>query len=720
MTALPLPQIEVTLWESVTNPQGQRLLADWNAILDLPEWASPPEMKNKMLGRGWSPATFAGDRRLKERVEQVFALVLDYEAQGDQTPTSLDDAAALWSGCHGWIHTTHSHTPETPRFRVVIPLSRSVTAEEYRLVWRWAATRCHSAGHGIDEACRDASRLWLLPVVRPGALAEYRLQPLAGEEGWLDVDAVLEEQRRADAPPPPAVRERREATGEDGAARYVRKALEGALDDLRRAPKGTRHHAIRSRAYHLGGLIHTGAIDAVEIERELMGEAQRCGWDNLDKTRATVRYQIEAGARAPRPVPALRVAPVVRGSSPRAAEPTDTTDTTDGEPPAEDWMTVLVRKRGEVTNGFANVVAFLEHHEHWRGRIRFNEARQRHEVRDGEVWRTWQDTDDTDTSVWFERVHGLRVRPDVVCQAMQSVGRRHAQNPLADYLISLVWDGVARLETWLVRYATAEDTPFVRAAGACWLRSAVARALVPGIKVDAALVLEGAQGAGKSSLLQIIGGEYFTDDIHDLGEKDAAVAMAGAWIVELSELSALGRAELETVKAAIVRQVDRYRPPYGRAMVEQPRRCVFGGTTNRNDYLRDETGNRRWLPVRVGAVDLDALRADRDQLLAEAVASWQAGGPIALPVEVRGAAGEEQAARVESDPWEEQLEAAIRGEREVSVTRLLTVTLGLEIGRVSRQDQTRVARCLVRLGWERRQRRVNGARVWVYVPAGSE
>jgi predicted P-loop ATPase len=303
---------------------------------------------------------------------------------------------------------------------------------------------------------------------------------------------------------------------------------------------------------------------------------------------------------------------------------------------------------------------------------------------------------------------------------MQSVARRHAQNPLADYLGALVWDGVARLETWLVRYATAEDTPFVRAAGACWLRSAVARALVPGIKVDAAIVLEGAQGAGKSSLLQIIGGEYFTDDIHDLGEKDAAVAMAGAWIVELSELSALGRAELETVKAAIVRQVDRYRPPYGRAMVEQPRRCVFGGTTNRNDYLRDDTGNRRWLPVRVGAVDLDALRADRDQLLAEAVASWQAGGPIALPVEVRGAAGEEQAARVESDPWEEQVEAAIRGEREVSVTRLLTVTLGLEIGRVSRQDQTRVARCLVRLGWERRQRRVNGAKVWVYVPAGSE
>jgi predicted P-loop ATPase len=714
---------EVTLWESVTNPQGRRLLTDWNAILDLPEWVTPPERKNKMLGRGWSPATFAGDRRLKDRVERVCALVLDYEAQGDQAPTSLDDAAALWGRWHGWIHTTHSHTPDVPRFRVVLPLSRSVTPEEFRLVWRWAAVRCLEVGHAIDEACRDASRLWLLPVVRPGALAEYRLQPLGGEAGWLDVETVLQEQRRAEAPPPPPPpRARRETTGDDGAARYVRKALEGALDDIRRAPKGTRHNTIRSRAYHLGGLIHTGAITADEIERELMAEAQRCGWDNLDKTRATVRYQIEAGRRAPQAIPELRTVYRQGAPDPGPAPSGEAAVPDDGEdhpaPPEEDWTTVLIRRKGEITSDLANVVAYLEHDPYWRGRLRYNEARQQIEVQaEGDAWRTWQDHDDTDGAVWFQRARGLRVRPEAVCQAVQSVSRRHAVNPLTDYLGALVWDGVPRLEAWLVRYAAAQDSAYVRAAGACWLRSAVARAFVPGIKVDAALVLEGAQGAGKSTVFAVLGGEYFTDDIHDLGSKDAAVAMASAWIVELPELSALGRTDLETLKAACSRQVDRYRPPYGRALVAQPRRCVFGGTTNRAEYLRDETGNRRWLPVKVGAVDLAALRADRDQLLAEAVASWRAGLPLALPREVWGEAAEEQAARVESDPWEDQIAATLRGEKEITVVRVLTAGLGLELAKVGQREQNRVARCLTRLGWERFQRRdPGGGRTWAYRP----
>lgn len=728
MTAVPLsPVASVTLWESLTNPKGTRLVTDWNGLLDLPEWCAPPELLDKHAGRGWSPATFAGDRRAKAGVEVVCALVLDYEAHDDQAAATLEDALALWGRWCGWIHTSYSHTPENPRFRVIVPLSRGASPEEWPSVWRWAATRCVEVGHAIDEACRDASRLWFLPAVRPGGAGDYRLVPLGGAEGWLDVDAVLAEQRAADAPPVPPAPSRARAQGatEDGAARYVRKALDGALDDLRRAPKGTRHNVIRAKAYHLGGLLHTGALSADQIERELVGEAQRCGWDNLDKTRQTVRYQIAAGARMPRALPELRHPPREPSSArPSGAAPSEGAGQDGGGEGGgeEDWTTVLIRRKGEVTNDLANVLAYLEHDDAWRERLRFNEARQRIEVLDGVDWRTWQDADDTDAAVWFQRARGLRVRPESVCQAVQAVARRQSCNPLTDYLSSLVWDGVPRLERWLSAYAGAADTAFVRAAGACWLRSAVARAFCPGIKVDAALVLEGGQGAGKSSLFRVIGGEYFTDDIHDLGHKDAAVAMAGAWIVELPELSAMGRTDLETLKAASSRQVDRYRPPYGRAMVEQPRRCVFGGTTNRSEYLRDETGNRRWLPVRVLSVDLDRLRRERDQLLAEAVASWRSTGPIALPPEVWGEASEEQAARVESDPWEDKVAEACKGEAEVTVVRVLTSGLGLELGKVTQREQNRVARCLVRLGWERFQRRdpLTGARTWAYRPTSHQ
>lgn len=708
----------ITVWGSLTDPQGTRQEETWPTLLGHGWWRRPVVLVDKVRARGWSPAIFAGDRRAKAGVEAVFALVLDYEAAEGEAPTSIDDALDLWRGCLGLLHTSYSHTPERPRFRVIVALSRAVTGAEYGPLWRWAATRCAEAGHQIDEACRDPSRLWFLPAVPPGGELTYQSRALDG--GPLDVDAALAEQREREAPPPPpAPRPRTSAAPAEGFGpeRFCARALEGAVDDVRRAPKGSRHNTIRAKAYQLAGLLHTGALSADQIEAALLGAARAAGWADEPKTLATIRDQIKAGARAPRQVPELRFTP--RAASGEAAPSGPSTD--GGEPPSEgdeDWTTVLIRRRGEVTSDLANVVAYLEHDDLWKGRLRFNETRQQIEVCESDAWRTWGDHDDTDAAVWFQRAKSLRVRPEAVCQAVQALARRQAVNPLTDHLGALVWDGVPRLANWLVSYAKAPDTAYIRAAGACWLRSAVARAFVPGIKVDAALVLEGAQGAGKSSVFAVLGGEYFTDDIHDLGSKDAAVAMASAWMIELPELSAMGRTDLETLKAACSRQVDRYRPPYGRAMVSQPRRCVFGGTTNRAEYLRDETGNRRWLPVKVGAVDLAALRRDRDQLLAEAVASWRAGGALSLPPEVWAEAAEEQAARVESDPWEDKVSETIRGEKEITVVRVLTVGLGLELGKVTQREQSRVARCLVRLGWERFQRRdPGGGRTWAYRPA---
>lgn len=707
----------ITVWGSLTDPQGIRQEETWDTLLGHGWWRRPAVIADKVRARGWSPAIFAGDRRAKAGVEAVFALVLDYEAAEGEAPTSLDDALDLWRGCLGLLHTSYSHTPERPRFRVIVALSRAVTGAEYGLLWRWAATRCAEAGHQIDEACRDPSRLWFLPAVPPGGEATYQSRALDG--GPLDVDAALSEQREREAPPPPpAPRPRASAAPAEGYGpeRFCARALEGAVDDVRRAPKGSRHNVIRAKAYQLAGLLHTGALTADQIETALLGATRAAGWADEPKTAATIRDQIKAGARAPRQVPELRHtpraasndAPAAAAAPPAASDPVTPTDDTD-------WHALLISRRGEVTSDLANLMAILEHDDHWRGRLRYNEARQQIEV---DCSRSWQDHDDTDAAVWFQRNWKLRARPETVCQAVQALAQRQRCNPLASWLQGLRWDGVARLDTWLTRYAGAKDSAYTRAAGACWLRSAVARALQPGVKADAMLVLEGLQEAGKSSLFRIIGGEYFTDDVHDLASKDAVMAISRAWIVELPELSSLGRAEVELIKAFLSRQVDRIRPPYGRAIVEMPRRCIFGGTTNRADYLKDDTGNRRFWPVGVGLVDLAALEADREQLLAEAVASWLGGAPLYLPREVRADHAEAVEERRQEDPWETEIARWLVGRTWATSAEVLGSALQIPTDRWSRSDQMRAGQVLARLGWKKRRVRVGAALEWRYEKDG--
>lgn len=711
---------EITVWESLTNPVGHRQEETWETLLSHGWWRRPVVVADKVTSRGWSPATFAADRRAKAGVEAVHALVLDYEAPEGEPHTPVDDALDLWAGSLGLLHTSYSHSPERHRSRLVLALSRAVSAQEYPVLWRWAASRCAEAGHSIDEACRDPSRLWFLPAVPPGGEASYFCRRLDG--GPLDVDAALAEQRQREAPPapPPSTPRARREPSAQGLERFVEKALEGAADDVRRAPKGSRHNTIRAKAYQLAGLLHTGALDADQIERALMDAAKAAGWENEAKTRGTVRDQIKAGARAPRAVPELRYQP--RAEEQAAAPSTPPSEgASEGEPVAEenDWHALLITRRGEVTSDLANLLAILEHEPHWSGRLRFNEARQQIEVA-AQDWRTWQDHDDTDAAVWLQRTWKLRARPETVCQAVQALAQRKRCNPLADWLRSLRWDGVKRLDSWLVRYAGAKDSAYVRAAGACWLRGAVARALCPGVKVDAMLVLEGAQGAGKSSLFRVIGGEYFTDDVHDLASKDAALAVSRAWIVELPELSAMGRAEVELVKAFLSRQVDRFRPPYGRALVELSRRCIFGGTTNRADYLKDDTGNRRFHPVAIGVVELDALAADREQLLAEAVASWQAGEPLALPAEVRGEHAEVTEGRRQEDPWEGEVARWLVGKSSTSSAEVLGSALQIPTDRWTRSDQMRAGQILARLGWRKRRVRIGTALEWRYEKGGDD
>ena len=392
----------------------------------------------------------------------------------------------------------------------------------------------------------------------------------------------------------------------------------------------------------------------------------------------------------------------------------------------------------------ANVIIALTSDPAFAGVLAFDEFAQEIVVRRPLPWdsadaplpRPWEDADDIRTAEWLQ-LRGINVAPVVVGRAVGAVARELRIHPVRDWLDTLKWDGTPRIETWTSTYLGAETSALHHTIGALWLISAVARIYRPGAKADHMLILEGPQGARKSTALKVLAGEaWFTDELPEVGSKDAALHMQGIWIVEIAELDAIGRAEVSRIKAFLTRTTDRFRPPYGRYTVEVARQCVFAGTVNPDTYLRDETGNRRFWPLRCGTIDIDALARDRDQLWAEAVhrfregAIWWIEDP-ALLEDARQA----QERRYQADAWDDLIEHWLVHEirtvadgypdygntrtesvprpqplTDVSVGEILEEAIGLEPARWTRGDQMRVSAYLKANGWKRYRKRDVGKR----------
>jgi predicted P-loop ATPase len=326
-----------------------------------------------------------------------------------------------------------------------------------------------------------------------------------------------------------------------------------------------------------------------------------------------------------------------------------------------------------------------------------------------------QDTDIFRLQEYVQRAGLKNVSADVVHAAVDLRGTECAFHPVRNYLETLRWDESPRLGNWLARYLGAQTTAYTEGIGRMFLISMMARIFQPGCKADYMPILEGPQAALKSTACRILGGAYFSDSLPDVtAGKDVSQHLRGKWLIEVSEMHAMGRAEATLLKAFITRQIEQYRPSYGRREVIEPRQCVFIGTTNRQTYLRDETGGRRFWPVRTGRVDVTALKRDRDQLFAEAATMYHKGIPW-WPDRTfeQQHIQTEQEARFEQDAWEETVEQfLVSAPIKVTVGQVARVALGIENARLGRAEQNRIVAILERLDWCRGPREAK-AKWWI-------
>lgn len=357
-----------------------------------------------------------------------------------------------------------------------------------------------------------------------------------------------------------------------------------------------------------------------------------------------------------------------------------------------------------------NLVTIFELDSRWRGRLTYTRHDSKHRL-DGAPF---LDADEVAAALWLSRIYDIVCSSAMVGEALRLVASEHPADPVAAYLGGLVWDEVPRLASWLTRYLGVAESPIVSRIGQCFAISAVARALKPGCKVDTVLVLVGGQGKGKSQAISILAGDWHGDTPIDPDSKDAYQQLAGVWIYELAEIDAFSRKDQARIKALISSPIDRFRPAYGRNVVDAPRRTVFVGTTNRIDFLADPTGSRRFWPVSVGAIDLPALRRDRDQLWAEAVEAYRGGARWWLDADEAAVLAEMSEDYQGDDPWRASLAAWIKGKSEVEMWDLLQSALDCPVGRQTKHDEQRAAVLLRDLGYERMRKNEDGKRKTVW------
>lgn len=595
---------------------------------------------------------------------------------------------------HAWaIYSTHKHTPEAPRLRMLFPLSREVSAEEYEAMSRKLAE--HIGLQFFDGTTFQASRLMYWPSVSRGAeyVFEYNdgepLNPdtvLAEYEDWHDIsqwpttpDEVRVRKKRAEKMQDPTKKEG--PVGIFCRTYTVPEAIEAFLGDIYKPTRRDDRYTYAAGSTS-GGLViydnglfcysnhatdpaHGKDLNAFDLVRiHIYGDEDEQAKEDTPVNRLpSYARMTELIGKDPECIKTADTERLRRASAAFAGDFTgDEMDEENGDD-WQEWRGKLERnKRAEILATPGNLQIIMQEDKRLRG-IRWNEMTKAIEITNRLPWDAqtgvWTNEDDSGLYVYLSLNYATFNRSDIADVLVRAaIGRKF--HPIRQYLEGLpAWDGVKRGDTLLIDLLDAEDTPYVREVTHKWLLGAVSRAFNPGLKFDWCLTLTGEQSIGKSTLAAKLGGKWFSDalsfeDMRD--EKAGAEKLRGEWIMEIGELKGLRKMDVESVKSFLSRTVDKYRPSYARRVESFPRGCVFMGTGNNQDFLRDPTGSRRFWPVNCrrkrddpkrGAWDL--TEEDVDQIWAEAYVWYKTGESVELSQEAKKAAEAAQEEATEQD-----------------------------------------------------------------------
>ncbi|WJY27460.1 virulence-associated E family protein [Sporosarcina trichiuri] len=649
---------------------------------------------------GFVGGTLKGGRRKADAVgwRQLVTLDADF-VKGDFWGTVemlFDNACAVYS--------THSHQPDRQKMRLLIPLSRSVTPEEYVAVSKRIA-----ADLGIDmfdDTTYQPHRLMYWPSTATDAEYLFEVQ----DSAWLDPDEVLAryvdwrdplewptssrqqkvQRKMADRQGDPT-----DKPGMVGAfcrTYTIEDAIDNYLQD-QYSPHSEGRYTYNEGST-AGGLVlyddglfaysHHGTdptsgllVNAFDLVRiHLYGALDEDAKEGTPISRMPSTLAMSKFAQEDSEVKKTLVRERLADAEADFADESSIEGTAAPEDD-ENWIQRLsIKKDGGFVESRTNLMLILEHDPHLRGKFALDEFAQRTLILGDLPWRKttgandfFNDYDESGLRNYLEQVYDLSSvlkTQDALAQVFHS----HAFHPVRQYLEGLTWDGVERLDTLLINTLGAEDTELNRVVTRKTLTAAVARVFNPGCKMDYMLTLVGPQGIGKSSLWGRLGGDWFSDSLTSVTGKEAYEQLQGAWIVEMGELSATRKADVESIKHFLTKRVDRFRVAYGRHVTDFPRQCIFIGTTNDVEFLRDATGNRRFWVMPVGkrkvAQDWHSLtKVEIGQLWAEAVERYRAGEALYLPQALEEEMWEIQKGHSEESPLfgpiQEHLERPVPG-----------------------------------------------------------
>jgi predicted P-loop ATPase len=586
-------------------------------------------------------------------------------------------------------------------------------------------------GPGIDTR-GDGGYIVAAPSIHPSGVA-YAWEedarpsktPLAPAPAWL-LEKLAETKKLSEVARPvgPA-----RPSGGPGKG-YGNTVLDGEYDRAARAPKGTRNQALNTAGFKCGQLVAGGVLEESQVRSMLEAAAEASGWaaeEGPDAVAKVIASSLSAGMKAPRTMPERQPQTQLRVVSDNTKS--DPRDEQKPEPKPADLKTgwiegwddeVIFKEESRILQpkALSNGKAVLLYRREFVDLFRFNDRSQSVVMTRTPPWsdnggpypRNITDNDITGFRCHIEQAKfagGLRLNDRDCRSAVIYAAKERHFDPALESLTSFVWDGVDRLDHWLIDYMGAEDNSFVRQAGAKWMIAAAKRVIYPGCKFDNMLVLEGEQGIQKSMALRAIAEtlaqDAFSDNVSDISKKDAMIELCGTIIVEAAEMAAFKNANADQAKRFLAAQDDKVRLPHDKMATVLKRGCVFAGTLNPDGvgWHTDHTGGRRFWPVAVTRVDYDRLRTDAPQLWAEARVRMEAGEAVWLDdKEVADQAAEAMLSRMVEDPWGEQVDHVLRDKDAITIPALLK-ELGIDNARQASKETRRIAGILRDRGWRR-------------------